>query len=128
MKLWHLAFISFYFFSQIFAQSVPTKIDFLGQLVPLKDFKAKRISSYDRTGNNNDRFRINVGETIVFAEIKGPGIITHFWNTIMPEPFYSAKVVLRVYWDDEVEPSIEAPIGDFFCMGHGIDRRFSAFP
>ena len=128
MKLWHLAFISFYFFCQIFAQSIPTKIDFLGQLVPLKDFKAKRISSYDRTGGNNDRFRINVGETIVFAEIKGPGIITHFWNTIMPEPFYSAKVVLRVYWDDEVEPSIEAPIGDFFCMGHGIDRRFSAFP
>ncbi len=114
--------------AQTFAQQSAKDFGFMENLIKPQDYKAKRISSYDRTGGNNDRYRINKGETIVFAEINGPAVITHFWNTIMPEPFYSAKVVLRVYWDGEKEPSIEAPIGDFFCMGNGVDRRFTSYP
>jgi hypothetical protein len=27
--------------------------------------------------------------------------------------------IIRFYWDDEATPSVEAPVGDFFCMGWG---------
>src|SRR5690606_10155255 len=38
------------------------------------------------------------------------------------------KVVLRMYWDGEENPSVQAPIGDFFGMGHGITKNFSSLP
>jgi hypothetical protein len=111
-----------------FAQKNPGTEGLFNQLTQPLDYVSKRVSSYDRTGGNNDRYRINKGETVTFADIKGPGIITHFWNTIMPEPFCSAKAILRVYWDDEKYPSIEAPIGDFYCMGFGIDKNINSLP
>src|SRR5690606_11521416 len=36
--------------------------------------------------------------------------------------------IVRMYWDSETEPSVEAPIGDFFGMGHGISRKFVSLP
>lgn len=36
--------------------------------------------------------------------------------------------MLNVYWDDETEPSIQAPLGDFFGMGHGITKSFASAP
>ncbi|HEY9076689.1 MAG TPA: glycoside hydrolase family 172 protein [Anaerolineaceae bacterium] len=35
--------------------------------------------------------------------------------TTRPECWRSA--VIRMYWDDEIYPSVEVPLGDFFCMG-----------
>ncbi|MCG8388878.1 MAG: DUF2961 domain-containing protein, partial [Cytophagales bacterium] len=35
------------------------------------------------------------------------------------EPYHLKKMVLRMYWDDEDSPSVEAPIGDFFGLGLG---------
>ena len=54
------------------------------------------------------------------AEIDGPGCITHFWITT-PEPFLR-KLILRMYWDGEEAPSVEVPLGDFFCNALG-DRQ-----
>jgi hypothetical protein len=31
-----------------------------------------------------------------------------------------------MYWDQENHPSVEAPIGDFFGVGHGLNRNFSS--
>jgi hypothetical protein len=53
------------------------------------------------------------GETINIAEIEGPGAIQHIWMTPTGNWRFS---VLRFYWDDEKEPSIEVPVGDFFGM------------
>ena len=50
------------------------------------------------------------------AEINGSGSIQHIWMTPTGNWRYS---VLRFYWDDEATPSVEAPVGDFFCMGWG---------
>jgi len=97
-------------------------------LVKKKDFVAKRVSSHDRSGGNADALQIKAGETRVLAEIEGPGIITHIWNTIAAEDYYSRKIVLRIYWDGETDPSVEAPIGDFFAVGHGIDRTVQSVP
>jgi len=58
---------------------------------------------------------IPAGETATLAEIEGPGAIQHFWLTCFPAHW--RQLVLRVYWDREETPSIEVPLGDFFCNG-----------
>ncbi len=62
----------------------------------------------------NPFVRIQPGETFTMAEIEGPGAIQHIWMTPTGVWRYS---ILRIYWDDEKEPSIECPVGDFFGMG-----------
>ncbi|MBS1503360.1 MAG: DUF2961 domain-containing protein [Bacteroidetes bacterium] len=54
--------------------------------------------------------------TFTIAEIDGPGAIQHIWMTPTGNWRYS---IIRFYWDDETEPSVEVPVGDFFCMGWG---------
>jgi hypothetical protein len=96
---------------------------------PTAGFTAQRVSSYDVTGDNSDAFSgIAPGETRVLAEIDGPGMITHIWCTINAEDFYGRKVVLRMFWDDEEDPSVLSPLNDFFCMGHGIDAPLASLP
>jgi hypothetical protein len=100
--------------------------DLLRSLGNPQDFKSLRISSYDRSGGNNDRLAIAPGETAVLAEIEGPAAIHHIWVTIAGEAFYGRKIILRIHWDDEALPSVEAPIGDFFGVGHGLNRDLSS--
>lgn len=57
---------------------------------------------------------IKPGETFTLAEIEGPGAIQHIWMTPTGNWKFS---VIRIYWDDEKEPSVEVPVGDFFAMG-----------
>lgn len=60
--------------------------------------------------------RIKGGETFTLANIEGPGSIQHIWMT--PTGNWRCSI-LRIYWDDEPEPSVEVPVGDFFGMGWG---------
>jgi hypothetical protein len=94
----------------------------------LQSYSAKRISSADKKGGNRDCMRIEPGETITLADINGPGCITHIWCTVNGEKYYPRKLVLRMYWDHETEPSVEAPLGDFFGVGHGINRNYVSLP
>lgn len=98
----------------------------LENLAKMPDFRSHRISSYDRTGGNDDRVRIEPGETKVLAEIEGPGAITHIWNTVMAERYYPRMLILRMYWDGSEIPSAEVPLGDFFGVGHGLDRAYGS--
>jgi hypothetical protein len=54
--------------------------------------------------------------TFTIAEINESGAIQHIWMTPTGNWRYS---ILRFYWDDETTPSVEVPVGDFFCMGWG---------
>ena len=45
-----------------------------------------------------------------------------------PDPLYYRKVVLKIFWDDQEQPSVLAPLGDFFCIGHSIPGNFSSLP
>ncbi len=54
-------------------------------------------------------------ETVTLAEITGPGAIQHMWITVDPTRWRS--LIYRIYWDDEPAPSVEVPLGDFFCHG-----------
>jgi hypothetical protein len=102
--------------------------DLLKDLGRPQDYRSRRVSSYDRSGGNRDSIVIEPGKTAVLAEIDGPGAIHHIWTTIAAEPFYGRKIVLRLYWDNERSPSVEAPIGDFFGVGHGLNRNFVSLP
>lgn len=53
--------------------------------------------------------------TVTLANIQGSGAINHFWLTVAPRHWRS--LVLRMYWDGEEEPSVEVPLGDYFCNG-----------
>jgi hypothetical protein len=59
---------------------------------------------------------IKAGTTFTLAEIKGPGCIQQIWMT--PAGNWR-RSILRLYWDDETEPSVECPVGDFFACGWG---------
>lgn len=54
-------------------------------------------------------------EEFIIAEIEGSGVINHMWMTTFPKGW--RHLILKIYWDDEKEPSVEVPIGDFFCNG-----------
>jgi hypothetical protein len=60
--------------------------------------------------------RIEPGETFVMADIEGQGAIQQMWMTPTGNWRFS---ILRIYWDDQEQPSVECPVGDFFAMGWG---------
>ena len=92
----------------------------LGSLWQRQHFTAGRASSADPTGGNGDCKWIAPGDSLTLADIDGPGMIHHIWSTVWhPDPDHLRKLVLRVYWDGETNPSVEAPLGDFFGLGHG---------
>jgi hypothetical protein len=80
-----------------------------------------RASSADPTGGNADARPVPSGGTLTVLDTDGPGTISHIWFTIADsEPYHLKRIVLRIYWDGEDTPSVEAPIGDFFGLGLGI--------
>jgi hypothetical protein len=63
--------------------------------------------------------RIKAGETFTMADIRESGAIQQIWLT--PSANWR-QAILRIYWDDQAQPSVECPLGDFFGMPWG---RFS---
>ena len=131
-------------------------------LTRVRDVRSARSSSWDQTGRNQDAWIVMPGETLVLADIKGPGCITHIWMTqfcrrligpslIDPrtirltapvlemenaigaqwevnDPDYYRKVLLKMFCDDQEQPSVLVPLGDFFCMGNSIACNFASLP
>lgn len=71
----------------------------------------------------NPFIRIKPGETFTIAEITGSGAIQHIWMT--PTGNWRSSII-RIYWDDEAEPSVECPVGNFFCMGWNVYAPLSS--
>jgi len=101
----------------------------LRDLPILRDFRRGRASSHDRTGGNKDFITVPAGKTAVLADIEGPGRVTHIWCTLhSEEKHFLRKVVLRAFWDGEDDASVDAPVGDFFGVGHGLMENFASIP
>ncbi|HLW81950.1 MAG TPA: glycoside hydrolase family 172 protein [Candidatus Acidoferrales bacterium] len=101
----------------------------LADLPKPHDYVLKRISSYDRKGGNEDYRALPAGGSLTLLNEKGPGEITHIWITIASrEPYHLKKIVLRMYWDGEATPSVEAPVGDFFGLGLGDYFMYQSIP
>ncbi|GAB3655811.1 DUF2961 domain-containing protein [Echinicola sediminis] len=123
----------------------------LGNLYMLSDAKTRSISPENFTGEKgkggmakigegtasdaardlgqgwkvNPFVNIEAGGTFTLAEIEGPGAIQHIWMTPTGNWRYS---IIRIYWDDEKEPSVEVPVGDFFGMGWGEYAHLNSMP
>jgi Protein of unknown function (DUF2961) len=112
----------------------------MGNLFRLSDAKARSISPENFTGEKGKAgmstdgpargaardlgqgwkvspyVRVAAKTTFTLAEIDGAGAIQHIWLT--PAPLDRTRwLILRFYWDDETEPSVECPLGDFFACG-----------
>ena len=129
------------FASNVFAQSGNNGLNpNLGNIFMLSDAKTRSISAENPPGEKgkggmattgisqgaarelgqgwkvNPCAVIKGGTTYTVADISTSGAIQHIWMTPTGNWRF---LVLRIYWDDETEPSVEAPLGDFFCMGWG---------
>ena len=86
-------------------------------------------SDPDWKNGNRDMRPIKAGQTLTVAELNGPGMIVHSWCRVShADQNFSRLMTLRIYWDGEKNPSVECPIGDFFGVGHGLDRAFTSLP
>jgi hypothetical protein len=52
------------------------------------------------------------GETATLADVAGPGAIQSIWIG----GYIGRDFALRIYWEDEDAPSVEAPLPDFFAL------------
>jgi hypothetical protein len=109
----------------------------LRDLPRLRTSKRKRVSSYDRTGGNEDRLTVQAGATVTLADLEGPGSINHIWCTValpmkdVPDAVdvdYLRRLVLKITWDHQEHPSVLVPLGDFFGMGHAKTANFVSAP
>ena len=67
------------------------------------------------------------GETVTLADIAGPGCVRHIWLTTPPDcPRHDRNLILRCYWDEQSQPSVACPLGDFFGLAHGRRRAFTS--
>ena len=66
------------------------------------------------------------GETRELSNIEGMGAIQQIWMTMAGGKWRHA--ILRAYWDNQEQPSIECPTGDFFCVGWERFAQVSALP
>jgi hypothetical protein len=94
----------------------------------LKNFGAYRSSSNNLYVDSNDDSKHPLpGETIVLADLKGPGMVTHIWATIADNEYGWPRLLrLRVYYDGSKTPSVDVPLGDFFGIGHGYEANLNS--
>lgn len=69
---------------------------------------------------------IKAGQEHVLAEINESGVIQHIWCTT--NPTHWRFMILKIYWDGEEQPSVETPLGDFFCNGWGEPVNVNSIP
>ena len=69
---------------------------------------------------------IKAGETATIMDIDGPGVIRHIWVTLDAKLY--RDIIIRVYWDNQDFPSIESPIGDFFCCSWNKRQNILGHP
>jgi hypothetical protein len=116
----------------------PGSADGLANLASLRQGRSMRASTAAPTADSNqDNRRAKPGETLVMFDQDGPGIINHIWLTF-PESYPNwlapdggadpSELVLRIYWDNRLEPDVEAPAGDFFAAGFRQRAEVNSLP
>ncbi|MBP7934661.1 MAG: DUF2961 domain-containing protein [Phycisphaerae bacterium] len=101
------------------------------------DPKAELLGTTEPLSNRDAR-DVPPGQTQVVLDANGPGIITHIWFTFRgPEPALPSaphgaanhqEMLLRMYWDDQDKPAVEAPMGDFFANAFGFRSEVISLP
>ena len=107
-----------------FAQNATDDFVDSAGLARLKNYSSARASSGNSyVYSNDDSKRVLPGETLEIANLTGPGMVTHIWVTVAQNEFAWPRLLrFRVYYDGHKTPSVDAPLGDFFAVGHGAER------
>lgn len=92
----------------------------------------KTSSSLGKSRKGKAFLDLAPGEETTMAEINGPGVINHIWITVQDSSaageFVLRDLIFRIYWDDSSEPSVESPLGDFFCCGFSAKCQVNSMP
>jgi hypothetical protein len=126
-KVSFLAVVLFSLSTNSLAEELRPGIQTLYRLDRFPTFKESievaSVSSYDRTGGNNDGFggqysfvRKEEGG-LVLADLKGPGVIYRIWT---PTP---TDDIMEFYFDGESEPSIKVKFRELFLGEHPVFVR-----
>ncbi|MFH0965976.1 MAG: glycoside hydrolase family 172 protein [Planctomycetota bacterium] len=65
-------------------------------------------------------------EAVTLFDVGGPAVLRHIWITVDPKAY--RRCLLRFFWDGEATPSVEVPLGDFFCSGFGRRVDINSLP
>ncbi len=106
--------------------------DPLGALTVLPAGRNRRISSNEQPNWNDGNMDMTIlppGKSIEMPLLQGPGVITHIWMTSHAGRVDELNALsLRVYWDGDKEPAIEAPLAEFFSVGQGTPAPVESVP
>lgn len=107
-------------------------IDLLGPFGSAPVGRNRRVSSNEQPDWNNanmDMTWLMPGEKLEMPLLTGPGVITHMWFTSHSGWVSELNSLsIRIYWDGQSEPGVEAPLGDFFGVGQGKPAVVNSFP
>ena len=113
LTIWLILFAAQLSFAQTISEL--EKLSRLDLLPTFKDsIKIGSVSSYDRTGGNDDGFAGTYSfvrkevDGLVIADLKGPGVITRIWT---PTP---SDDITEFYFDGETTPRISEKFIDLF--------------
>ncbi len=115
-----------------------------GSLPILRNNILKQVTTQnEKTGKHQDFVPLDPASTFTFPELEGPAVISNMWFTIAPylekgrkkiftllkmarykklEPL--SEVLFKIYFDDESNPSVKAPFGDFFGCNFGEYQHY----
>lgn len=110
----------------------------IGGLPLIADTGSRAITHENRTGargaggkagagrkGSPAKAPLEAGEVFEMASIEGPGCIRHIWITTPPDDLeMNRNLIIRAYWDDQPQPSVEVPLTDFFGCAHGRRRPY----
>lgn len=71
--------------------------------------------------------QVAAGDSFTLADISGSGTIVRIWITTL-ENVRLRHLILRMYWDGQDAPSVEVPLGDFFCCGWESYSHVASIP
>jgi len=98
--------------------------DLLGSLATLPTGRNQRISSNEQpnwSDGNFDMTPLPPGTVLEMPILEGPGVINHIWLTSHAGGVNELNALsLRIYWDDQKEPGVEVPLGEFFAVGQKV--------
>lgn len=87
----------------------------------LEGTQVQQVSSYDRSGGNDDGFNgtysslyVDSNDEYVLFDEMGAGCLYRFWMTYGSSPADYASYRLRFYFDNEVVPRLDMSIAEFF--------------
>jgi hypothetical protein len=69
---------------------------------------------------------IRPGERVVLADVPGPGVVRRIWLTVPGRVETLRGWVVRMYWDGQDRPSVEAPLQDFFGLPFARQAAFES--